>query len=157
VELNGEPVSPQGRLIVMPSQSTTYRLRVSYQWNGAPGQKEASVHVTVSDPAMTQFCPVLAVVQAAELWEPDLQMDRQPGAPAGPWLIETFHIANTILLPGPEMVWDFGRASGEDPPPNGPGLTYLSACVFLPETAVPQRDGFMPEGNEPAAASSAIY
>jgi hypothetical protein len=155
VELNGEPVSPRGSQIVMPSQSTTYRITVTYQWNGIHGQKEASAHVTVSHPLVAPLCPAIAVPQAVEIWEPDLPMDRQQRMPAGQWLTGPLMIPHTTLLPGPEVIWEFGRVSDEARPrTNGPGLALLSACVLLPATTEPQVDDSLPQGSDPAAASS---
>ena len=156
VELNGEPVGPTGSQIVMPSQSTSYRIRVSYQWNGGPGQKEEAAHVTVSNPLVAPLCPLIGVPQAVEIWEPDLPMDKKPGAPTGQWLTGPLIIPHTTLLPGAKVIWDLGEVSGEDrPSTNDPGLALLNACVLLPETTNPQVDDFIPEGSDPAAASSA--
>jgi hypothetical protein len=155
VELNGEPISPRGSQIVMPSQSTTYRMTVSYQWNGIRGQKEESAHVTVSHPLVAPLCPLMAVAPAAEIWEPDLQIPKQPGAPAGQWLSGPLMIPYTPLLPGPEIIWMFGEGRDEDTArANGSGLALLSACVLLPETTDPQVDDSLPQGSDPAAASS---
>jgi hypothetical protein len=155
VELNGEPVSPRGSQIVMPSQSTTYRITVSYQSNGIHGQKEAFAHVTVSHPLVAPLCPAIVLPQAVEIWEPDLPMDKQPWMPAGQWLTGPLMIPHTTLLPGPEIIWMFGEGRDEDTArANGPGLALLSACVLLPATTEPQVDDSKPQGSDPAAASS---